>query len=368
MHSTDVPHIDGGASRAPAPLRQGVAALLWAHQARHRRKAVITLSALILLAVLVIMDFGSGPAAISPPDLLRALFMPDTISGGTRVIVWNIRLPVALMALAVGAMLGLAGAQMQTILGNPLADPFTLGVSSSASVGAAVAITLGLSVVPVAGTALVTLNAFVFACGASLLVFSLTRIRGVTPETMILFGIALMFSANAVLGLLQYSSSESQLTMIVFWMMGSLTRASMDKVYIASGVLGVGVFFFWRMRHALTALRMGDDRAASLGVDVSRLRLWAFIVIALLAATSVAFVGVIGFVGLVGPHIARLLVGEDQRYFLPLSMIASACLLVAASILSRTITPGVIYPIGIITALIGVPFFLALVLGRRKVM
>ncbi len=368
MSSSDVVNIDGGALRAAVTPQQGVNAMLGVHQARHRRKATITISAFVLLTALVVVDFNSGPAAIGPLDLLRALFLPDTISGRTRVIVWNIRLPVALMALVVGAMLGLAGAQMQTILGNPLADPFTLGVSSSASVGAALAITLGLSVVPVAGTALVTLNAFVFACGASLLVFGLTRIRGVTPETMILFGIALMFAANAVLGLLQYSSSESQLTMIVFWMMGSLTRASLDKVYIAAAVLNIGVFFFWRWRYALTALRMGDDRAASLGVDVTRLRLWAFIVIALLAATSVAFVGVIGFIGLVGPHIARLLVGEDQRYFLPLSMITSACLLAAASIMSRMITPGVVYPIGIITALIGVPFFLALVLGRRRIM
>jgi iron complex transport system permease protein len=222
--------------------------------------------------------------------------------------------------------------------------------------------------VPVAGPALVTANAFVFAVGASLIVFGLTRLRGVSPETMILFGIALMFAANAVLGLLQYRSSETQLAQIVFWMMGSLGRAAPDKLAIAAAVLALSVALFWRWRAALTALRMGDDRAASLGVDVVRLRLLAFLLVALMAATSVAFVGVIGFIGLVGPHIARLLVGEDQRWFLPVAILASAALLSAASIVSRTITPGVIYPIGIITALVGVPFFLALVMGRRRVL
>jgi len=342
--------------------------LLRHHAAVQWRKAAITLALAALLAALFVLDVNSGPAGIGPLDLLRALIRPEEVPTGTRVIVWNIRVPVAAMALLIGALLGLAGAQMQTILGNPLADPFTLGVSSAASVGAALAITLGVSALPVAGPALVTANAFVFAVAASLIVFGLTRIRGVSPETMILFGIALMFAANAVLGLLQYRSSESQLAQIVFWMMGSLTRATPDKLAVAAAVLMLSVALFWRWRSALTALRMGDDRAASLGVDVVRLRLMAFLLVALIAATSVAFVGVIGFIGLVGPHIARLLVGEDQRWFLPVAMLASAALLSGASIVSRTITPGVIYPIGIITALVGVPFFVALVLGRRRVL
>jgi iron complex transport system permease protein len=358
----------GAAPSGPSAPQTSSRALLSRHAAAQLRKGAITLALAALVAGLFVLDVNSGPAGIGPADLLRTLLWPDAVPTGTRVIVWNIRLPVAAMALLVGALLGLAGAQMQTILGNPLADPFTLGVSSAASVGAALAITLGISAVPIAGPALVTANAFVFAVGASLIVFGLTRLRGVSPETMILFGIALMFAANAVLGLLQYRSSETQLAQIVFWMMGSLGRANPDKLAIAAAVLALSVALFWRWRAALTALRMGDDRAASLGVDVVRLRLLAFLLVALMAATSVAFVGVIGFIGLVGPHIARLLVGEDQRWFLPAAMLASAALLSAASIVSRTITPGVIYPIGIITALVGVPFFLALVMGRRRVL
>lgn len=342
--------------------------LLRDHAARQWRKGAITVAMSVLVMVLFVWDVNSGPAGISPTQLMQAILRPESVSVGTQVIVWDIRLPIAAMAVLVGAMLGLAGAQMQTILGNPLADPFTLGVSSAASVGAALAITLGVSAVPIAGPALVTANAFVFALGASLIVFALTRVRGVSPETMILFGIALMFAANAVLGLLQYRSSESQLAQIVFWMMGSLTRASPDKLAIAGVAFGVSLALFWRWRAALTALRMGDDRAASLGVDVVRLRLYTFLLVAVLAATSVAFVGVIGFVGLVGPHIARLLVGEDQRWFLPASMLAGAALLSGASIVSRVMNPGVIYPIGIITALVGVPFFVMLVLSRRRVL
>jgi len=360
-------HDIGGAARS-GPSNPGATTLLRSHAAAQWRKGAITATLAATLAGLVLLDVNSGPAGIGPADLVRAILWPDSVPVGTQVIVWNIRLPVAAMALLIGALLGLGGAQMQTILANPLADPFTLGVSSAASVGAALAITLGVSALPVAGPALVTANAFVFAVGASLIVFGLTRLRGVSPETMILFGIALMFASNAVLGLLQYRSSETQLAQIVFWMMGSLTRATPDKLAIAATVLALSVALFWRWRAALTALRMGDDRAASLGVDVVRLRLMAFLLVALIAATSVAFVGVIGFIGLVGPHIARLLVGEDQRWFLPVAMLASAALLSGASIVSRTITPGVIYPIGIITALVGVPFFVALVLGRRRVL
>lgn len=263
-------------------------------------------------------------------------------------------------------MLGLAGAGMQTILGNPLADPFTLGVSAAASVGASLAIAFGWSVLPGAGPFLVTVNAFVFALAASLVLFGLTKLRGVTPETMILVGIALLFTANAVLALVQYRANETQLQQIVFWTMGSLARASFEKAAICATALGLALPWLLARGWALTALRLGDERAQGMGIKVDRLRLEVLAIVSLLAAISVAFVGAIGFVGLVGPHIARLVVGEDQRFFLPVAALASAVILSLASTLSKAITPGVIYPVGIITALIGVPFFVSLILSIRS--
>jgi iron complex transport system permease protein len=209
-------------------------------------------------------------------------------------------------------------------------------------------------------------NAFLFAFGAAMLVHAFTLWRGATSETMILFGIALMFTFNALLALLQYRASETQLVQIVFWMMGSLQRASLGGIGVAAGVLALCGLLLWRRRWALTAMRFGDDRAASLGVDPRRLRLEVLLLVALLSATAVSFVGVVGFVGLVGPHVARLLVGEDQRWFAPMATLAGAAMLSATSIVSKTLSPGIIYPIGIITALIGVPFFLSLVLAKRS--
>lgn len=345
------------AARAPATPRGGGAA---------RRRTLLLAAAAGALLLLVLVDLGTGPGALTLGEVLTALLDPSAAPPRHGVIVWDIRLPVALLAAVVGAMLGLAGAQMQTILDNPLADPFTLGLSSAAGVGASLAIVTGLSVWPAAGPTLVTLNAFLFAFGAAMLVQAFTAVRGASSETMILFGIALMFTFNALLALLQYRASETQLVQIVFWMMGSLQRASLTKIGIAAAVLALVAALLWRRRWALTAMRFGDDRAASLGVEPRRLRMEVLALVAVLSATAVSFVGVVGFVGLVGPHVARLLVGEDQRWFAPMAALAGAVMLSATSVVAKSLSPGIIYPIGIVTALIGVPFFLSLVLATRR--
>jgi iron complex transport system permease protein len=336
------------------------------YRRRNRRRLRLVLIGFAALVLSLALDVSIGPGNLPLGEVLRTLIDPRAAEPRLAVIVWDLRLPIALMALCVGAMLGLSGAGMQTILANPLADPFTLGVSAAATVGASVAIVLGWSVVPGAGPYIVTANAFVFALSASLVLFFMTKLRGVSPETMILVGIALLFTCNAVTALLQYRSNEVQLTQIVFWTLGSLSRASWEKVYVAGLLIGLALPFFLMRGWALTALRLGDERAESLGVRVDRLRLEILVATSLLAAVSVSFVGGIGFIGLVGPHIARLLVGEDQRFFLPVATIASAVLLSLASSVSKVITPGVIYPIGIITALIGVPFFISLVMSIRN--
>ena len=225
---------------------------------------------------------------------------------------------------------------------------------------------LGVSVIPFAGVFLVSVNAFVFAMLASLTIYLLSTLRGVTIETMVLLGIALVFLFSSLLALLQYIASEQALQQVVFWTLGSLVKATWPKIGIAFAVLGITMPVFIRQVWRLTALRLGEEKALSLGINVRALRLQVLVSVSVLAAVAVAFVGTIGFVGLVGPHVARMLVGEDQRFFLPTSAIAGALLLSAASIVSKAITPGAIFPIGIVTSLVGVPFFLSLILTRRR--
>ncbi|MCV6584007.1 MAG: iron ABC transporter permease [Marinibacterium sp.] len=342
-----------------AQMRQAYAART------HRRYGMMGL-VFVLLALSFLLDITTGPGHYSLSTVFEVLSDPMSHGVRLKVIVWDYRLPVAITAVIVGALLAVAGAQMQTILNNPLAEPFTLGVSAAASFGASLAIVLGISVIPAVGPILVTTNAFVFAlltCGVILLA---TRLKGVGSETMILFGIAIFFTFSALLALMQYMASEDQIARIVFWMMGSLSRASWEKILLGALLLAVAIPFSLYRTWPMTALRMGEATAESMGVDVARLRVEMLICISLLAATAVSFVGTVGFVGLVGPHIARLLVGEDQRYFIPLSALVGALVLSLTSLISKSITPGIIYPIGIITSLIGVPVFVSIILGTRR--
>ncbi|WP_062208486.1 iron ABC transporter permease [Aureimonas sp. AU12] len=330
-----------------------------------RRIALIT-ALLAALFASVCIDMALGPANYTVAQILQALFSSDTVSDQLRVVIWDIRMPIALMAVTVGASLSVAGAQMQTILANPLASPFTLGISAAASFGAALALVGGTAIFPVALQYMVPINAFLMAMVAALFIHFASTMRGVTVETIVLLGIALVFTFNALLSLLEYLASEQALAAVVFWTMGSLTKATWPKVAITAAVLVFAVPVFARQAWALTALRLGEDKAASLGVNVKRLRLQTMLTVSLLAAIPVSFVGTIGFVGLVGPHIARMLVGEDQRFFLPASVLCGSLLLSVTSVVSKTLLPGAILPIGVITALVGVPFFFVLIFTNRR--
>jgi iron complex transport system permease protein len=330
------------------------------------RKRLILVGLAVLLLFSVLLDLALGPASYSLDEVLGALFSPDAAAPQVRVVMWDIRLPVALMAVAVGAALSLAGAQMQTILNNPLASPFTLGISAAASFGAALGLAFGVALVPVIAQYMVPLNAFVMAMLSALLIHVLSLRRGMTSETIVLLGIALVFTFNALLALVQFFATEQAVAAVVFWTMGSLTKATWPKLGVICLVILVTLPVFARRAWAMTALRLGDEKAASFGVNVRKLRLQTLIMVSLLAAFPVAFVGTIGFIGLVGPHIARMLIGEDQRFFLPASLLTGALILSASSVVSKTLIPGAIFPIGVVTSLIGVPFFISLILGGRK--
>ena len=330
------------------------------------RKRLILCALAVLLLGSVLLDLALGPARYSLSEVLGALLSPDSAAPQVRVVMWDIRLPVALMAVAVGAALSLAGAQMQTILNNPLASPFTLGLSAAASFGAAMGLAFGVALFPLAAQYMVPLNAFIMAMLCALLIHFLSLRRGVSAETIVLLGIALVFTFNALLALVQFFATEQAVAAVVFWTMGSLTKATWPKLGVICLVILITLPIFAKRAWALTALRLGDDKAASFGINVRSLRLQTLIMVSLLAAFPVAFVGTIGFIGLVGPHIARMLIGEDQRFFLPASLLTGALILSASSVVSKTLIPGAIFPIGVVTSLIGVPFFISLILSGKK--
>jgi len=330
---------------------------------RRRRWLVAGLAVVALLAGF--LDLLTGPAALPAGQVLNGLINPDTLSRPMQVVLWQMRLPVALLALLVGAALALAGAEMQSILHNPLAEPFTLGVSSSAALGAALAIVLGWGIPGTDIAWWVPVNAFVFALGSLLLLQILARWRGGDTQSLVLFGIAIGFAASAFLSLLQFIASEDALQQLVFWNMGSLARADWQSVAILSAVMALTLPFSWRAAGQLTSLRLGEEQAHSFGINVVHLRRWSLVRVSLLAATAVAFVGTVGFVGLVGPHVARMLVGDNHRYLLPASVLVGALLMALASVASKVLVTGVIMPIGIVTALVGLPVFIELMLKRR---
>lgn len=351
---------------ATASIADGAAEGRGIYRALAWRRLLIIAALTLALLISFTVDIAWGPARYALGDVITAIVSPGSVSDKIRVVVWDIRMPMALMAVITGAALSLAGAQMQTILANPLASPFTLGISAAASFGAALALVLGVSLVPFAGMFMVPLNAFAMALVATLIIHFISQMRGVTVQTVVLLGIALVFTFNALLAFLQYLATEQALQSVVFWTMGSLTKATWEKIWITLAVLLFAIPLFARHAWALTAIRLGEDKAASFGVNVRRIRLETMFIVALLAAVPVSFVGTIGFVGLVGPHIARMVVGEDQRFFLPTAILCGALLLSVTSVVSKSILPGVVFPIGIITALVGVPFFFSLILSNVR--
>jgi len=329
-------------------------------QSRLGRSGLLLLAAL-LLAGSLLLDIASGPAQLSIAQVLHSLLQGE---GGDGVIVWQIRLPVALMALAVGAALGVSGLVMQTVLHNPLASSYTLGISAGAGFGAALFIVAGssLGLAEAWGLPLCALG-FAFVAGSAVLLIG--RHRGGNAESYVLAGIALLFLFQALLSLLQYLAAPDALAQIVFWLFGSLYKSGWHAVGLMWLTLLLGCGVLARDAWHFTALSLSDERAASLGIAVSRLRWRALALVSLLTGVAVAFVGTIGFVGLIAPHMARMLLGEDHRLLIPGAALSGALLLSLASVLGKWLSPGGLIPIGIVTALIGLPFFLLLILRSK---
>jgi iron complex transport system permease protein len=328
-----------------------------------RRRLVIGLAA-GTLGLLALADLSLGPSQLSLREVMDGLLAgPNGADRMTATIIWSFRLPMTFMAILVGAALGIAGLQMQTILANPLASPFTLGFSAAAGFGAALAILFG-GALPVALWVLTPLAAFAATLLACALVYLVARLRGTSAEVLVLAGIAVLFLFQSLQSLLQFLAAPEVLQQIVFWLFGSLLKATWTSVGVVLAIIVACVPFLLMNTWRLTALRLGEAQATSLGVNVAALRRRTFVIVALLTAGAVAFVGTIGFIGLIAPHAARAVAGEDQRGTLPLSALAGALLLVSASLVAKIISPGAALPVGIVTAVTGVPLLFLLILRR----
>lgn len=329
----------------------------------NRKNYLILLALIVICCVTCVVDILTAAASptyrLTAEEVIDCLLHPDAAARGTYVIVIRMRLPIALMALVIGFSLGTAGAVMQTILHNPLASPYTLGVGTAAGFGASLAIVLGLGSVATSGLA------FVFAMLICMMIYVMGR-NNINSGSLVLSGIACLFLFQALQALLQYWASEDQNQSIVFWSFGSLQRTDWYKLAITAIMAAVSAPLIFLDAWKYTALTLGDEKAASLGVNVTHLKIKAFFLISLMAAVSVCFTGSIGFIGLAGPHIARMLAGEDQRFYMPISALCGAALLSSASVISKILQPGSVFPIGIVTSIIGVPFFFSLVFRSNR--
>ncbi len=323
------------------------------------------LAALVLAAVLLAL--GTGAIRIPPDAVLRALFLPTDADARDVAVVWTLRLPRTLLAALVGAVLGLSGAIMQGLFRNPLADPGLLGVSAGAALGAVGMIVVGLGLLPAGARPYATaVAAFAGALLVTLLVLRIAAHEGrVLVASMLLAGIALNALVGAATSALIFSANDLQLRDILFWTMGSCAGATplilLVTLVAALPMLAAGPWF----ARGMNALILGEREAASLGVAVERMKLWAVLLTALAVGAAVAATGMIGFLGLVAPHLARLLRGADHAWVLPASALIGAALLPLADAAARVLVAPAELPIGLLTALLGGPFFLALLMRHR---
>ena len=340
------------------------------------QKRAALLSALLVTLLVAVLYMGIGSIRLSPVQILRVFF--GTAERKHTTAVMNIRLPRAVAAILIGAVLASAGAVMQCVLRNPLASASTLGVSQGAAFGAALGIivfgggmitnSLSNNTVSVSNPYTVTLCAFVFGSISSLVVIAISRLRrGVGPGGLVLAGTALsaMFAGGSTL--LQYFADDTSLGAVVFWTFGNLGNVGWRDLRFIGAVFALCFVFYMANRWNYNAMEAGFDTAKSLGVNAERLMLLSMAVCSLSAAAAVSFAGIISFVGLIAPHMMRFLVGSDYRYLIPGSALCGSLLLLLADAAAKLIVQPVILPIGAIMSFIGGPVFLVLLFrgGRR---
>ncbi len=326
---------------------------------------IIFTSLLTVIVAGISATLGSYPISISEVYSIILKCLVSNPESTEESIVWNLRMPRILLAIIAGAGLASSGAMTQGILRNPLATPYTLGISSAAGLGAAIAIILSKGIF--VGKYVIVGNAFLFSLIPTFIILTLARVKGATPETMILAGIAMMYIFSAITTILMYFAEPEAVKSAYFWMVGDLGKASwgiIPPVFVS--LLICFFLLMWKTWDVNVMITSGDEVAKSLGVNPERERMFVMLVSSFLTASIISFTGTIGFVCLVAPHICRMIIGGDYRYLLPASALFGGALLLICDTIARTILAPVILPVGVITNCLGGPMFLYLLLKRRK--
>ncbi len=344
-------------------------------QKKQRKNLYIVFALIIVVLAMSFVCLFVGSSHMSISDCFAAL-MKKGGSGNIRII-WNIRIPRVLAAIIAGAGLSISGLIMQTTLNNAMASPSTLGVSNAAVFGA------NLSIIAFAGGFLTTGNnvanfavganpyatslmAFVFSTLSILLILSLCKLRSFSPNVVVLAGIAIGAVWTAATTILQFYATDVGISAAVIWNFGDLGRATYRTDLIMLVVVAVGLIFFGLMSWRYNAILSGEHTASSMGINVDRLRFFSMLAASMITAVCVSFLGTIGFVGIICPHVTKKILGQDHRVSVPVSALCGSLLLLLADTLSRSMGSGSALPVGAITSLLGAPFFIAIIFSKKE--
>jgi iron complex transport system permease protein len=359
------------------PVSEGARSQLGRLYITHTRRRLLLIFGMVLvLALLCLLGLSVGGASYSVSQSWEALLAgPPAKDRGAPIrhhIIWILRVPRVLMGVVGGIGLAVSGLMMQTILRNPLASPYTLGISAAASFGAALGIISKLSLVailfPVAvrQDIMIISNSFLFTLICTFLIYFLSKLKRISAETILLFGVAMMYVFEAATSFMQYIGNPEELAELVYWMFGSMSKASWIKLQITTVCVGLCVLLCYRQAWNFNSLMLGDESAQSIGINVEALRILGLLLSCFMTAVIVSLLGPIGFIGLVAPHIGRMLVGGDHRFLIPITCLAGGMLLVVADTISCIILSPAVVPVGIMTSFVGVPLLIYLIAKRRK--
>lgn len=356
-----------------ARMKSGARSISGAYEGYVRHKLLVIVALVFIVFALAVASLMTGSAGLDLADILAAIFgQGDRYNA---IVVWNLRMPRILTAIVGGCALSLAGCAFQSVLRNPLASASTLGISQGAALGASIAIIVlgaGSSSAAYEGVAqgnpyIAAICAFLGAMVSTFTILALSRLRDMTPESIVLAGVALSALFTGATALIQYFAEDTQVAAVVFWTFGDIGRVSYRELAIIAVVTAASAIFFFLNRWNFNAMESGEVTAHGLGINVKGVRLSNMLVGALAASSVIAFCGTINFIGLVAPHIMRRFIGSDYRYLVPASAVAGAGMLLLSDLIARAIAAPVVLPISAITSFVGAPVFLYLLMrGVRR--
>lgn len=363
-------------NESPPQPGGAISRLRFEYKKHMRRRFLLIGVMIVVLFILCVIGLSVGGASYSIAEswsaLLAGPFYDPAIADIRRQIIWTLRVPRVLMGVVSGIGLGISGLILQTVLRNPLASPYTLGISAAASFGAALGIITKIGVLlaffpaAISYDLMIITNSFIFTIICTFLIYFLSKLQTFSVETVVLFGVAMMYVFEAATSFMQYIGNPEELAELVYWMFGSMSKASWIKLEITLVCVIVCVLLTYRNAWNFNALMLGDESAQSTGIHVERVRITGLFLSSLMTAVIVSLLGPIGFIGLVAPHVGRMLVGSDHRFLIPVTCVSGAALLVLSDTLSCIILAPAILPVGIMTSAVGVPLLIYLITKRRK--